>query len=76
VPRAATVDGSAHWEGDRLIYEQLVHDTAKGTIFHVIWSLKLEKNGTSMVADQVNWLEPRGSKYISKWFWRQKPHAP
>jgi hypothetical protein len=71
-----TVDGSAHWEGDRLVYEQEVHDAAKGTVFHVIRSLKLEKNGTLMVADQVNWLEPGGSKYISKWFWEKKSKAP
>src|SRR5262245_925614 len=49
------VDGSAHWEGDRLIYEQRVHDSAKGTIFHIIRSLKLEKDGMSMMADEVFW---------------------
>jgi hypothetical protein len=71
-----TVDGSAHWEGDRLVYEQGVHDAAKGTVLHIIRSLRLEKRGTLMVADQVNWLEPGGPKYISKWFWEKKPQAP
>jgi hypothetical protein len=71
-----TVDGSAHWEGNRLIYEQRVHDSAKGTVFHVVRSLKLEKNGTWMVADQVNWREPGGSKTTSQWFWEKKPTAP
>jgi hypothetical protein len=74
--REDTVDGSAHWEGDRLIYEQGVHETARGTVFHVVRSLKLEKNGTSMVADQVNWREPGGAKFTSKWFWEKKPQAP
>jgi len=55
-----TVDGSARWDGNKLIYEQGVHDAAKGTVFHVIRSLKLEKNGTSMVADEGHWLEPGG----------------
>jgi hypothetical protein len=69
------VDGSAHWDGDRLIYEQGVHDAAKGTTFHIIRSLKLEKNETSMKADQVQWLEPGGAKRTQKWFWEKKADA-
>ena len=44
-----TVDGSARWEGDRLIYEQGVHDTSKGTVFRLVRSLKLAKDGMSMM---------------------------
>ncbi|HEY2018473.1 MAG TPA: hypothetical protein VGH38_33435 [Bryobacteraceae bacterium] len=71
-----TVDGSARWEGDRLIYEQGVHDSVKEKVFHVVRSLKLEKNGTSLVADQVTWLEPGGSKSTAKWFWEKKQNVP
>jgi hypothetical protein len=70
------VDGSAHWEGDRLIYEQGVHDSSKGTVFHIIRSLKLEKDGMSMMADEVVWREPGGAKSTSRRFWEKKPHAP
>jgi hypothetical protein len=70
------VDGSAHWEGDRLIYEQGVHDSSKGTVFHIIRSLKLEKDGMSMMADEVIWRDPGGAKSTSKRFWQRKTHTP
>jgi hypothetical protein len=74
--REDKVDGSAHWEGDRLIYEQGVHNSANGTVFHIIRSLKLQGNGTSMMADEVHWLEPGGAKATSKVFWEKKTNAP
>jgi hypothetical protein len=70
------VNGSARWDGDKLIFEQKFPNAKPGSPLRIIRSIHLEKNGMEMVADQVYWLVSQPTKREAKWYWAKKLDTP
>ena len=74
--RKDPVNGSAYWEGDRLVYEQEHPNAEKGAIKRIVRSVHLEKDGTEMVADQTYWVAGSDKKLEQKCYWQKKRDLP
>jgi hypothetical protein len=70
------VNGSAHWEGDRLVVEHELLNPAKGAVRKIIRTCGLEGNGQKLVADQIYWMEGSERRLDAKWTWEKKSGTP
>ena len=69
------VYGSAHWDGDRLVYEQ-EHPSAKNSASRIIRSLRITNNGDEMIGDQDYWIVGSEKKREEVWHWEKKHDLP
>jgi hypothetical protein len=67
------INGSAHWEGQTMVYEQQFPNAKQNQLSRIIRYLQLEKGGTRLSARNVYWLEGRQEKLEAKWTWEKKP---
>jgi hypothetical protein len=68
-----SVNGSARWEGQTLVYEQQFPNKKQNQLSRLIRYMQLEKDGTRLSARQVYWLEGREEKLEAKWTWEKRP---
>jgi hypothetical protein len=68
--------GSAHWEGNRLVYEQEFPNAKTGQLRRIIRTCTLETDGPKLVAEQVQWMAGTVESTEAKWTWTKKSSAP
>lgn len=68
--------GSAHWEGNRLVYEQ-EHPKAKaGEPRRIIRTCTIEADGPRLLADEVLWMAGMDQSIEDKRYWAKKSGTP
>lgn len=70
------VNGSARWDGQRLIYEQVHSNTKTGHPRRIVRSCALVGNGSKIVADAVHWMTGSDVRSESIWTWEKKTRTP
>jgi hypothetical protein len=68
--------GSAHWEGNRLVYEQEHPNARAGEMRRIIRTCTLEADGPKLVAEQVQWMVGTVESTEAKWYWAKKSGTP
>jgi hypothetical protein len=72
----APVNGSAHWEGNRLVYEQEHVNAQKGTPRRIIRTCTLDASGSKFVTNEVYWMAGGDRRLKAKWTWEKKNGTP
>jgi hypothetical protein len=71
------INGSAHWEGNRLIYEQEFPTRLQGGVPRkIVRTCTLEANGTKLVHKEVFWLPGSEESHEATWTWEKKTGTP
>lgn len=70
------INGSAHWEGNRLVYEQVYTDPPNGHPSRLIRTCTFDPNGPKIVSDEVYWLAGNDRRTEAKWTWEKKTGTP
>jgi hypothetical protein len=68
--------GSAHWEGNRLVYEQEHPNAKDGAPRRIIRTCTIEADGPKLVAEQVYWMVGMDQSIEAKWIWAKKSGTP
>jgi hypothetical protein len=74
--REPAVNGSAHWEGNQLVYEQIHIHPNEGSPRRIIRTCNLVDNGTRIVTHEVYWLQGSDERHEGSWTWKKKTDAP
>jgi hypothetical protein len=70
------VNGSAHWDGNRLVYEQEFPNASKGGLSHIIRTSTLTDKGQTLVLQQVDRMAGENQKHEALWFYDKKSGTP
>jgi hypothetical protein len=70
------VNGSARWDGQRLVYEQVHTNPAKHEPRRIICTCTLDPNGQKIVTDEVYWIAGSDQRLEARWTWERKTRAP
>jgi hypothetical protein len=70
------VNGSARWDGQRLIYEQVHSNPKTGAPRRIIRTCTLDRNGPKIVAHTVDWMTGSDVRSESTWTWEKKTRTP
>jgi len=68
--------GSAHWEGNRLVYEQEFPNAKTGQLRRIIRTCTIEADGPKLVAEEVYWMAGTDQSMAEKWTWAKKSGTP
>jgi|ERR1051326_5568327 hypothetical protein len=70
------VNGSARWNGNRLVHEQETPNNEKGATRRMISTAALTDNGQRLLVQQVYWLVGESEKREAQWFYEKKSGTP
>jgi len=70
------VNGSARWDGQRLVYEQVHSNQKTGRPRRIVRTCTLDRNGPKIVARAVHWMTGSDIPNESTWTWEKKTLTP
>jgi hypothetical protein len=70
------VNGSAHWDGNQVVYDEEIPNAKVGAPRRIIRTCILEDNGRSMIMRQVYWIAGENTKREAQWFYEKKRDTP
>jgi hypothetical protein len=68
----AAVNGSARWDGNRLVYEEEIPTATKGAPRRIIRTCTLEEKGQKMIFHQVYWMAGENASREEQWLYEKK----
>jgi hypothetical protein len=66
------VSGSAHWDGNHLVYEQNISNPEKGYPRRIIRTCALKGDGSKVVVQEVVWLAGEDHSRTSTRYWEKR----